>query len=231
MSKEKQLLNTNNITHADKPTLVMAEHPRSIRLIPVLRRYLSLQPDGVVIADQVFSFFAKIRNINHIPIRRDINRYEPNIGSIKKIVMKIIGKLTNPDPTYKHQGKDIDSKVVAAMIAGQNVFIAPSGVAKKKQWRAGIAFMIDAIKNNNSELEEFALSFVYVPDSFKKKHSFVLINSWSELLEKWDELCKLTNKDNPGLFENIPSEFWTDKPKENVKNLQSLYEHLRSESK
>ena len=228
MSKEKQTSN-RHITHLYKPTLVMAEHPKSIRLIPVLRDYLSQQPDGFLIADQVFTIILKLGKINHIPIRRNIDIYEPNINRIKKIFMKIIGKLTNPNPKYKHQGKDIDSKVVAAILNNQNVFLAPSGVANREKWRDGVAFMIDAIKNHK-DIEEFALSFVYVPDSFKEKHSYVLINSWSELLKKWDEL-RQSNEDDSELTANIPTEFWTDNPKENVKNLQILYENLRSQSK
>jgi hypothetical protein len=219
---KKKIKENRNLTHPDIPTLTLIEHPRSIRLIPVLRHYLSLQKEGVVIADQVFTIIAKLLKINHIPIRRDLSRYEPDKSKVKKIIMKIIAKLTNPDPSYKHQGKDIDNKVVTAMLNNQNILLAPSGVAKSKKWRDGVAFMLDAIVNNK-KLKEFAISFVYVPNSFKEKHSFVLINSWDELLDKWENLHKLTN--------HIPEEFWTNNPNQNKINLQALYESLRDESK
>jgi len=150
---------------------------------------------------------ANLLKIEVIPVYRDLSKYEAETKSnYKQKILAVLGGLGKSKPKYEHQGKAVADQVVKALSDDKNVFLAPSGVAKRDGlWRPGISHIID---DANQELQEFALSFVYIPESFRDKHSFILFNSWNKLLDE----AALS---------------WTNDHHQNAADLQNFYESLR----
>jgi hypothetical protein len=193
----------------EKPTLVLSDHPPLQRMLPVLWQFLkSNDRDGVIVADHALSIITNLLNIDLIPVFRNLDNYKAQTRSeeIKQRIMTTLGVINKSKPKYSHQGKAITNQVVTALDS-KDVFLAPSGGANKKAvWRPGISHIVDSA---NQAEKDFSLSFVYIPDSFKERHSFVLFQSWNELLNK----ANLT---------------WTDDHRQNAQALQSFYESLRN---
>lgn len=192
----------------EKPTLVLADHPSLQRMLPVLWNFFQGERDGVVVSDHSMTFLANLLRIELIPVYRNPASVQTQTEGedYKQKILSIMGKLTNSKPDYQHQGKAVINQVVDAL-HDKNVFLAPAGVTNKvARWKPGVSHIITEADKSR---QDFALSFVYIPDSFKERFSYVLFESWMQVLDS----------------EAVE---WTDNHRQNTESLQSFYESLRT---
>jgi hypothetical protein len=177
-------------------------------MLPVLWNFFQGERDGVVVSDHSMTLLANLLRIELIPVYRNLANINTQTKGedYKQKILSVMGKLTNSKPDYQHQGKAVINQVVDAL-HDKNVFLAPSGVTNRvARWKPGISHIISEA---DKTLQDFALSFVYIPDSFKEKFSFVLFESWMQVLDS----------------EAVE---WTDNPRQNAESLQAFYESLRT---
>jgi hypothetical protein len=192
----------------EKPTLVLSDHPPLQRMAPVLFQFLSGERQGVFVADHSMTVIARAFGAEIIPVYRDLKsiRTQTKGEAYKQKILAVLGALTRSKPSYENQGKAIVSQVTEAL-EDKNVFLAPSGATNRvAKWRPGVSHILTESVNT---LQDFALSFVYIPDSFREKFSYVLFDSWARVL------------DNEALD-------WGENHRQNARQLQQYYESLRA---
>jgi len=191
----------------EKPTLVLSDHPPLQRMLPVLREFF-LGGNGFVVSDHSMKIVAEFFGIGFIPVYRDPSKIETySTGEYyKQKILSVLGKITNSQPKYEHQGKAVTDQVLA-VLQYNDVFIAPAGVTNKvSPWKPGVSHILTEA---GTKQQDFALSFVYIPDSFREKFSVALFESWTQVLDS----------------EAVE---WTDNHRQNAKSLQTYYESLRT---
>ena len=192
----------------EKPTLVLSDHPPLQRLAPVILNFLSDERPGVIVADHSMLLIANLFGVEMIPILRDLSKVETQTKgeSYKQKILSVLGALSNSKPEYQHQGREVTELTLTAL-EDKNVFMSPSGASNRvAKWKPGISHIISEA---SKQFQDFSLSFVYIPESFKQKFSFVLLNSWTNLLDNQDV-------------------DWGDDHRKNAIELQKYYESLRA---
>jgi len=192
----------------EKPTLVLSDHPPLQRLAPVIWKFLADERDGVIVADHSMQLIADIFGVEMIPILRNLKNLETQTKreAYKQKIVSVLGVLANSKPEYQHQGKEV-TDLTLGVLKDKNVFMSPSGASNRvAKWKPGISHILSEA---SKQLQDFSVSFVYIPDSFKEKFSFIIFNSWTNLLDNQDV-------------------DWGDDHRENAISLQKYFEALRA---
>lgn len=191
-----------------KPTLVLSDHPPLQRMIPVLMKFLAEDRQGVIVADHSMTAIANIFGIDLIPVVRDLSKLDTQTKTeaYKQKILAVFGSLSGSKTQYEHQGQQITQQVLTAL-KDRSVFMAPSGTTNRvSSWKPGVSHIISEASDS---MQDFAVSFLYIPDSFKQQFAFQLFDSWTRILDS----------------ENLD---WSDDHRQNASNLQQFYEGLRS---
>jgi hypothetical protein len=192
----------------EKPTLVLSDHPPLQRMAPVIWQYLSGERQGVLLADHSMTAITNFLGIEIIPVLRNPNKINSQTKGeeYKQKILSVLGYFTNSAPDYIHQGKEVTHQVVDAL-QDKNVLISPSGATNRlAKWKPGVSHIISEAAQS---LQDFSLSFLYIPDSFREKFSYVLFDSWMNVLDS----------------ESLD---WGDDHRVNAAALQLYFESLRA---
>lgn len=192
----------------EKPTLVLSDHPPLQRMAPVLIKFLAEDRQGVIVADHSMTAIANLFGIELIPVLRDVSKLETQSKkeAYKQQILAVIGALIGSKPEYEHQGQQITDQVLTTLVE-RSVYIAPSGTTNRfARWKPGISHIIS---EGAAKFQDFAVSFVYIPDSFRQKFSYQLFESWTRIIDS-DDID------------------WGEDHRQNATNLQQFYEGLRA---
>lgn len=173
------------MAHPDKPTLYLANHPKTINMAPTLLRLSATERHTALVGNAVWMMLFALpiirSRVKLIPVRIPIERRGTESKAKKwlTIILEKIGNQLAERP--EHQPSYVTNEMANHLSEGDNVFMAPSGsLFKDANWRKGIIYLL---RKAQKEHLDFALALVSIPNTLWDKHSMVIFNHWIEAVE------------------------------------------------